>query len=104
MVRRFLLQVEKPEPLPKTGESIGIDLGLTNWPRSPAMGRRKENPRWYRGILRELRVLQRKIARCVLGSRTVAGDPETLRLMVDVANARKDFLNKFVYELITPLI
>ena len=84
-----------------TGESIGIDLGLRRL-ATFSNGEKKENPRWYRGILRELRVLQRKIARCVMGSRNrrrLIGRLQ--RLMVHVANARKDFLNKFVHELVT---
>ncbi len=97
----FSCEVEKPEPLPKTGESIGIDLGLMRL-ATFSNGEKKENPRWYRGILRELRVLQRKIARCVLGSRNRRRLILRLqRMMVHVANARKDFLNKFVHELIT---
>ena len=97
----FSCAVEKPEPLPKTGESIGIDLGLMRL-ATFSNGEKKENPRWYRGILQELRVLQRKIARCVLGSRNRRRLILRLqRVMVHVANARKDFLNKFVHELIT---
>ena len=97
----FSCDVEKPEPLPKTGESIGIDLGLMRL-ATFSTGEKKENPRWYRGILRQLRVLQRKIARCVMGSRNRRRLIQRLqRLMVRMANARKDFLNKFVHELIT---
>ncbi len=97
----FSCEVEKPEPLPRTGESIGIDLGLMRL-ATFSNGEKKENPRWYRGILRELRALQRKIARCVMGSRNrrrLIGRLQ--RLMVHVTNARKDFLNKFVHELVT---
>ena len=45
----FPCEVEKPEPLPKTGESIGIDLGR---PRLATFsnGEKKQNPRWYRRI------------------------------------------------------
>ena len=97
----FSCAVEQPEPLPKTGASIGIDLGLMRL-ATFSNGEKKENPRWYRGILQELRVLQRKIARCVLGSRNRRRLILRLqRMMVHVANARKDFLNKFVHELIT---
>jgi putative transposase len=97
----FACEVEKPEPLPKTGESIGIDLGLTRLATFNT-GEKKENPRWYRQILQDLRVLQRKIARCVMGSRNRRRLIQRLqRMMVHVSNARKDFLNKFVHELIS---
>jgi len=96
----FACTVEKPEPLPATGESIGIDLGLLRL-ATLSNGEKKENPRWYRTILQELRVLQRKIARCMPGGRNRRRLILRLqRLMVHVANARKDFLNKFVHELI----
>ena len=97
----FSCEVEKPEPLPKTGESIGVDLGLLRL-ATLSNGEKKENPRWYRKILQELRVLQRKIARCMRGGRNRRRLVLRLqRLMVHVADARKDFLNKFVHELIT---
>ena len=50
----FSCEVEKPEPLPKTGESIGVDLGLLRL-ATLSNGEKKENPRWYRKILQELR-------------------------------------------------
>jgi putative transposase len=54
----FSCEVEKPEPLPKTGESIGIDLGLLQL-ATLSNGEEAENPRWYRRILRKLRIIQR---------------------------------------------
>src|SRR5208337_611524 len=43
----FSCEVEKPEPLPRTGESIGIDLGLMRL-ATFSNGEKKENFRWYR--------------------------------------------------------
>ena len=43
----FSCEVEKLEPLPRTGESIGIDLGLMRL-ATFSNGEKKENPRWYR--------------------------------------------------------
>ena len=97
----FSCEVEKPEPLPVTGASIGLDLGRMRLATFHT-GEKKENPRWYRGILRELRVLHRKIARCVTASRNDRRlIPRLQRLMVHIANARRDFLNTFVHELVT---
>jgi putative transposase len=93
-------EVETPEPRPKTGAEIGVDLGLLRL-ATLSDGEPVENPRWYRKILRELRVLQRKIARAAMGGRNRRKLVRKLqRLMARVANARKDFLNKFADGLI----
>ena len=96
----FACEVEKPEPLPTTGESIGIDVGLHRL-ATLSNGEEVDNPRWYRRILRKLRVIQRSISRKKLGGSNRRKAVRLLqRLMVRVANTRKDFLNKFVDELI----
>ena len=93
-------EVEKPDPLPATGEAIGIDVGLHQL-ATLSNGEEIDNPRWYRRILRKLRVLQRSISRKRLGGSNRRKAVRLLqRLMVRVANTRKDFLNKFVDELI----
>jgi len=96
----FVCAVEKPEPLPKTGMAIGIDLGLHRL-ATLSNGDEVENPRWYRRILGKLRIIQRSIARKLLGGSNRRKAVRLLqRLMVRVANTRKDFLNKFVDQLI----
>lgn len=96
----FFCEVEKPEPLPKTGASIGVDVGLHRL-ATLSNGEEIENPRWYRRILRKLRVIQRSISRKTLGGSNRRKAVRVLqRLMVHVANTRKDFLNKFADELI----
>jgi len=93
-------EVEQPEPLPKTGNTIGVDVGLLRL-ATLSNGEPVENPRWYRKILRELRVLQRKTSRAVLGGRNRRKLVRRLqRLLAKVANCRKDFLNKFADQLI----
>ena len=96
----FACEIEKPEPLAKTGVEVGVDVGLHRL-ATLSTGQEIENPRWYRTVLRELRVLQRKIARASFGGRNRRKLVLRLqRLMTHVANARKDFLNKFAAELI----
>jgi putative transposase len=96
----FSCEVEKPQPLPATGGAIGIDLGLLRL-ATLSDGERIENPRWYRRILRKLRVIQRSIARKKLGGSNRDKAVAALqRLLLRVANMRKDFLNKFVASLI----
>jgi putative transposase len=97
----FTCEVEKSEPLPKTGESIGVDLGLLRL-ATLSNGEGEENPRWYRRILRKLRVVQRSIARKAMGGSNRRKAVRILqRLLLKVANTRKDFLNKFADELIS---
>jgi putative transposase len=96
----FACEVEKPEPLPKTGASIGVDVGLIRL-ATLSNGEPKENPRWYRRILRKLRVIQRSVSRKRLGgSNRRKAVRQLQRLLLKVANTRKDFLNKFADELI----
>jgi putative transposase len=96
----FACEIERPDPLPKTGSEIGIDVGLLRL-ATLSNGEPVENPRWYRNILKELRVLQRKISRAVLGGRNRRKLVRQLqRLLAKVANSRKDFLNKFADKLI----
>ncbi len=96
----FACVVEQPEPLPRTGKAIGVDVGLLRL-ATLSNGGKVENPRWYRKILRELRVLQRKIARALLGGKNRRKLVRRLqRLLAKVANTRRDFLNKFADELI----
>jgi putative transposase len=96
----FSCEVEKPEPLPKTDREIGIDLGLLRL-ATLSDGEPIDNPRWYRRIERQLRVIQRMIARRVLGGANRRKAVRRLqRLMIKMANARKDYLNKFANDLI----
>jgi putative transposase len=96
----FACEVEKQEPLPATGRSIGIDVGLCRL-ATMSNGEGKANPRWYHRILRKLRVIQRSVARKKLGgSNRRKAVRQLQRLLLKVANTRKDFLNKFTDELI----
>lgn len=96
----FACEFEKPEPLPRTGESIGVDVGLLRL-ATLSNGEQVKNPRWYRRVLRKLRVIHRSIARKTLGgSNRRKAVRQLQRLMLKVANTRKDLLNKFADELI----
>lgn len=93
-------EVEKPGPLPATGREIGIDLGLLRL-ATLSDGEEVENPRWYRRIRRQLRVVQRTVSRRKMGgSNRRKALRQLQRLMVKVANTRKDFLVKFARDLI----
>jgi putative transposase len=95
----FACEVE-PQPQPTTEREIGIDVGLTSL-LTLSNGEKIENPRWYRTEQRKLRVLQRRVARRKLGGsnrrkavRQLQGQHE------QIANRRKDFINKLIHRLI----
>lgn len=96
----FACEVDKPAPSPVAGASIGVDVGLHRL-ATLSNGEEVENPRWYRRVLRKLRVIQRSVARKKLGGSNRRKAVQRLqRLMVKVANTRKDFLDKFANDLI----
>jgi putative transposase len=63
----FALERPKPEPLPATGESVGLDLGITTF-AALSNGERMAGPRALRAALRQLRVGQRRVSRRGCGS------------------------------------
>jgi len=100
LMAHFSCEVEKPEPLPETGKGIGVDVGLLRL-ATLSNGEPVEDPRWYRKVLRELRVLQRKVSRAVRGGTNRRKLVRRLqRSLAKVANSRKDFLNKFAAVLV----
>jgi len=89
-----------PEPLPKTGRMIGIDMGI-NAMVATSDGDIIDNPHWYREAQAELRRRQRKLSRAVKGSNNRKKKLLSVqRFQNHIANQRKDFINKLVHWLI----
>ena len=90
-----IFQVEdEPEPLPKTGRTVGIDVGVKRF-LTDTDGRQIENPRFYERSLERIRKLHRQLSRKRKGSR----NRERARLKLARAyerlvNQRDDFLHK----------
>jgi putative transposase len=90
-----IFQVEdEPEPLPKTGRAIGIDVGVRHF-LTDSEGRQVENPRFYERTLERIRRRQKRLARKKKGSR----NREKARVRLAKAyeklvNQRNDFLHK----------
>lgn len=96
----FACEVEQPEPLPDTGQSVGIDVGITSL-ITTSDGEKIENPKWYRTEQRKLRVLQRRVARRKKGgTRRRKAVLALQRQHERIRNKRKDFLNKLVADLV----
>ena len=96
----FACEVED-EPLPATGEAVGLDVGLSHL-LATSDGEFVENPRWYRAGQKALRRVQRAVARKRKGGRNRR--KAVLRLQRHherVKNRRKDFLNKIAHRLIS---
>jgi putative transposase len=86
--------------IPKTGKSIGIDVGLENF-ATLSTGEVIENPRYLRKAERHLKIQQRKVSKKKLGS---SNRRKAVRLLarkhLKVANQRKDFFHKSSLRLI----
>ena len=96
----FAVEENQSRYLPKTGESIGIDVGLENF-ATLSTGESIENPRYFRQAERELKIQQRKVSKKKLRG---ANRQKAVRLLakkhLKVANQRKNFLHKTSLQLI----
>ena len=91
---------EKVDALPKTGQSVGIDLGI-NCLATLSNGERLANPRHLGTKLAKLAKLQRTLARRRKGSgRWRRQRLKVARLHVRIADSRKDNLAKLTTDLV----
>ncbi len=91
---------EQVDAFPKTGESVGIDLGI-NRLATLSNGERLANPRFLARKLTRLRRYQRSLSRRRKGSgRWHRQRLKVARLHVKVANSRKDHLAKLTTDLV----
>lgn len=89
------------EALPRTGEVVGIDVGISHL-LATSDGEFVENPRWYRAGQKDLRRIQRAVARKKKGGRNRRKTILQLQRHHErVKNRRQDFLNKVAYRLIS---
>jgi putative transposase len=95
----FACEVEA-KPLPSTGKAVGIDVGIQHL-LATSDGEVIENSRWYRSEQKKLRVLQRRVSRRKLGGSNRRKAVSALqRQHEQIADQRKDFLNKIAHSLI----
>ena len=99
-----VLVEEEVYPLPKTGSSVGIDLGLKEF-AILSTGEKIENPRFYRVQEEKLAKAQRILKRRERRAKARGVDPETVKnylkakqkvaeINEKIANQRKDFAQK----------
>lgn len=88
------------KPLEKTGNSIGIDLGIKEFCIT-SDGEMIENPKYLKKSLDKLAKLQRELSRKSKGgSNRNKARIKVARLQEHIANQRKDFLQKLSTEII----
>ena len=96
----FTCEVEAPDHLAKSGEMVGIDVGVSAL-ATLSNGVKVENPNYYRVAQKKLRVLQRKLARAKRGSNNRRKALlRVQRQQEHVTNQRKDYLNKLAHDLV----
>ena len=89
------------ETLPRTGETVGLDVGISHL-LATSDGEFVENPRWYRAAQKDLRRVQRSVARKKKGGRNRRKTVLQLQRHHErVKNRRQDFLNKVAHRLIS---
>ena len=96
----FVCEVADKPPLPKTGQAIGIDLGISAL-LTTSDGDKVENPRFYRAAQKKLRVAQRALARKKSsGKNRRKALLQVQRQHEHVQNQRRDFAHKLSYRLV----
>jgi putative transposase len=84
----------EPEPLPETGKSVGLDVGLISFVMD-SDGNSIENPKYAEKAAKKLALAQRKLARTEKGSNNRKKIKEQIEMIhVKVNHQRDDFLHK----------
>ncbi|MEE2060597.1 RNA-guided endonuclease InsQ/TnpB family protein [Rhodococcus artemisiae] len=96
----FAVDTTDPAPLPDTGESVGVDLGIKDF-AVLSTGEKIGNPRHMARHERGLRRHQRRLARMQKGSNNRAKQRSRVaRKHSRVRDARRDFLHKTSTDLV----
>ena len=91
---------EEINPLPKTKQSVGLDLGITHL-ATLSDGTKINAPKPLKNYLKKLRRLNKSLSRKQKGSNNRAKAKAKLsRLYYRIHNIRKDFLHKLTTELV----
>lgn len=89
-----------PAPLPKTGQNVGVDFGISRL-ATLSTGERIANPRHLARYERRLKRKQRELARKQKGSqRRERCRRQVARIHEKIANCRKDTIQKFAWNLV----
>lgn len=96
----FAVEQPDPAPLPPTGETVGVDVGLKDF-ATLSTGEKIANPKHLAKRERNLARYQRRMARCQKGSNNRAkAKQKVARAHSKVRAARKNFLHQTSTELV----
>lgn len=88
------------EHKPKTGKTVGIDVGLSKY-ATQSDGVIVANPKWFRESQTKLRKAQRSLSRRKKGSkRREKARLKVARVHRDIARKRNDFIHKYTTKLV----
>ena len=95
----FVVEIN-PVPLPNNGQSVGIDLGITDF-ATLSTGEKVKAPKPLKKRLKRLRKLQRNLCRKQKGSyRREVAKKRVARLHAKIKDTRTDFLHKLSTKII----
>src|SRR5262245_42137380 len=96
----LVCEMSKPEPTPPTGQTVGVDVGITSF-ATLSNGEEIENPRHLRSATYDLQKQQRRLSRRQKGSKRRAKQKaKVAKAHLKVARCRKDFHHKVSTELV----
>jgi putative transposase len=96
----LVCEIPKPEPLPPTGQTVGVDVGITSF-ATLSNGEEIENPRHLKSALDNLQRQQRRLSRRQKGSERRAKQRiKFAKAHLKVSRSRKDFHHKASTDLV----
>src|SRR5215831_19173898 len=96
----IVCEAPRPEPLPPTGQTVGVDVGVTSF-ATLSNGEEIENPRHLKSALENLQRQQRRLSRRQKGSKRRAKQRvKVAKAHLKVSRCRKDFHHKISRDLV----
>src|SRR5262245_15547705 len=96
----LVCEMPKPEPMPPTGQTVGVDVGISSF-ATLSNGEEIENPRHLKSALDNLQRQQRRLSRRQQGSKRRAKQRiKVAKAHLKISRCRKDFHHKVSTDLV----
>src|SRR5262249_27897406 len=96
----LVCEAPKPEPMPTTGQTVGVDVGISSF-ATLSNGEEIENPRHLKSAMDDLQRQQRRLSRGQKGSKGRAKQRiKVAKAHLKVSRCRKDFHHKVSTDLV----